>query len=520
MRDASTVNDCADSDAPIGSFHDEVATRLTTPVTVRARPGFTLAILLLVALVARAITFGDPVVHVDEEFYFGTAYGWLHGATPYVDIWDRKPIGLFIVYLPAAMVGLKAGIWAYQIMALASLVGTAWLIMRLAERAGWGKGALAGALAYILWVNLADGQGGQAPIFYNLLVIGAAALIVPRPGPGLDGGTKSPLPDFIAPGFAAMALIGLALQIKYSVVFEGLFFGLWLLWREWHAGRRWSIVPLGVGLAATALLPTAIAWFAWHRIGADEAWLYANLTSIVARRSDPALEQLANLMKIMLIAAPLIAASVLTWRSGRTAGPAERAIRIWLFAWLGVAAFGLLIFGAYFEHYTLPLLVPLSICASGFFGDGRTGRRIVLPLLLIGFLGGQVLLVIKAHNRGTAAQFASVVDAIGHGPGCLFVFSGESLFYPASGRCALTRYHFSSHLGRVREQGAIGVDQQDEIARILSLKPAIVVFRPAYRGERAELRAMAMAEMRRSYRLRATRQLGTRAIEIYARATP
>ncbi|MEP7007667.1 MAG: hypothetical protein ABI810_16930 [Sphingomonas bacterium] len=519
MRDASTVNDRAVAGAPIDTFYGQVAARLTTAGTVRHRPGFTLAILLLAALVARAITFGDPVVHVDEEFYFATAYGWLHGAMPYVDIWDRKPIGLFIVYLPAAMFGLKAGIWAYQIMALTSLVGTAWLIARLTERAGWGKGALASALAYILWVNLADGQGGQAPIFYNLLVIGAASLIAPR----ASEATKSPPPDVTA-GFVAMALIGLALQIKYSVVFEGLFFGLWVLWREWHAGRRWSIVPLGAALAVTALLPTAIAWFAWHRIGADEAWLYANLTSIVARRSDPALEQFANLIKIVLIAAPLIAASILTWRSGGVAEPAERAVRIWLFAWLGVAALGLLIFGAYFEHYALPLLVPLSICASGFFGNGRTGCRIVLPLLLIGFLGGQTLLVIKRHNRGTAAQFDSVVDAIGQGfgqnRGCLFVFSGESLFYPASGRCALTRYHFSSHLGRVREQGAIGVDQQAEITRILALKPAIVVFRPSYRGERAELRAMAMAEMQRHYRLRATRQLGTRAIEIYARATP
>jgi len=515
MRDASAVNDRVDAGARTGTLYGQLAARLTAPGTARRRPGFTLAILLLVALVARAITFGDPVVHVDEEYYFAIAYGWLHGATPYVDIWDRKPIGLFIVYLPAAMFGLKAGIWAYQIMALASLVGTAWLIMRLAERAGWGKGALAGALAYILWVNLADGQGGQAPIFYNLLVIGAAALIVPRPGEAMKS---------LVLGFAAMALIGLALQIKYSVVFEGLFFGLWLLWREWHAGRRWSIVPLGAALAVTALLPTAIAWFAWHRMGAGEAWVYANLTSIVARQPDPALEQFANLMKIALIVWPLIAASILTWRSRSVAESAERAMRTWLFAWLGAAMFGLLIFGSYFEHYALPVLVPASICASGFFGDHRAGRRIVLPLLLIGFLGGQALLVIKRHNRGTAAQFAGVVDAIGQGSGqkrgCLFVFSGESLFYPASGRCALTRYHFSSHLGRLREQGAIGVDQREEITRILALKPAIVVFRPPYPGERAELRDMAMIEMRRYYRLRATRQLGTRAIEIYARATP
>jgi hypothetical protein len=511
MRHASTVDDDTGAGRRAETFLDKFAAQLTMPGTARHR----VMILLLVALVARAITFGDPVVHVDEGFYFATAYAWLHGATPYLDIWDRKPIGLFIVYLPAAMFGVKAGIWAYQIMALASLVGTAWLIARLAERAGWGKGALAGALAYVLWVNLADGQGGQAPIFYNLLVIGAAALIAPRPDEG---------PKRLAPAFAAMALMGLALQIKYSVVFEGLFFGLWLLWREWHAGRRWSIVPLGAGLVVTAVLPTAIAWFAYHWIGADQAWIYANLTSIIARRPDPALEQFANLMKIVLIASPLIAPSILAWLSRNTAEPVARPTRIWLFAWLGAAALGLLLFGSYFEHYALPVLVPASICASDFFGDHRAGRRIVLPLLLIGFLGGQTLLVIKRHNRGTAAQFAGVVDAIGHGSGqnrgCLFVFSGESLLYPASGRCALTRYHFSSHLGREREQGAVGVDQRAEITRILALKPAIVVFRPPYRGERAELRDVAMGEMRRHYHLRATRQLGTKAIEIYERATP
>jgi hypothetical protein len=216
----------------------------------------------------------------------------------------------------------------------------------------------------------------------------------------------------------------------------------------------------------------------------------------------------------------MIVAVILAWRLRNEGEAAVQPIRIWLFAWLGAAAFGLLVCGSYFEHYALPLLVPASICASGFFGDHRAAQRIVLPLLLIGFLGGQALLVIKRHNRGTAGQFAGVVDAIGHGPGCLYVFSGESLLYPATGRCALTRYHFPSHLGRVREAGAIGVDQQAEVARILALKPAIVVFRPPYRGERAELRDMAMGEMHRNYRLRAIRPLGRQTIEIYERATP
>ncbi|MES2452306.1 MAG: hypothetical protein V4610_17290 [Pseudomonadota bacterium] len=479
------------------------ADRLTMPSTLVRR----LIVIAIVAIIARAITFGSPVVHVDEEFYFVAAQAWSHGALPYVDVWDRKPVGLFLIYLPAAALGMPLGIWAYQALALASLVATALLIARLADRAGWNKGALAGALAYVLWVNFLDGQGGQAPIFYNLLIIGAATLVAPRAGES-------------APrlrGFAGMALVGLALQVKYSVVFEGMFFGLWLLWRDWRAGARWTILPYGAGLVVVALVPTILSWLAFASLGASDAWLYANITSILDRKPDPMLEQLGNLATILLITSPLIAATLLAIGSDGHRTPETRRMRRWLFAWAAAAALGLLVFGSWFEHYALPLLVPLAICSAGFFGDHRSGRRVTLPLLLVALAGGQTLLFVKRHNRGTAEQFYAVAEAIGRGPGCLYVYSGESGFYPASGRCVPTRYVFPSHLGRIREEGAIGVDQQAEIERILAQKPAIVVLRPAYRGERADLRALVMDEMRRNYRLQAVRPLGNQAIEIFAR---
>ncbi|MFX7768436.1 hypothetical protein ABTK15_20735, partial [Acinetobacter baumannii] len=80
-----------------------------------------------------------------------------------------------------AAFGVPAGIWIYQMMALAAVTGTALLIWRLADKAGWGRGGLAGALHYLFMINFADGQGGQAPVFYNLLMAWAVLLIVPRP---------------------------------------------------------------------------------------------------------------------------------------------------------------------------------------------------------------------------------------------------------------------------------------------------------------------------------------------------
>ena len=464
-------------------------------------------ILLVVALAARAITFGNPILHVDEEFYFVTARAMLDGAMPFVDIWDRKPVGLFLIYAPAAALGYPAGIWAYQALALACLFATAILAARLADRAGWSRGALAAGIAVILWPNLIDGQGGQAPIFYNLLTIMAATLIV-------RGEREASAARRFAGGFAAMALIGIALQVKYAAVFEGLFFGLWLLWREWRAGRGPMRVALtAVPLAAVALLPTLAAWAVYAAQGQSEAWLYANFLSILDRNPDPALEQIGNLATIVLILSPLLAAAALSWRQR---GGSDAVA--FLFAWALAAVGGLLVFGSYFEHYALPLIPPLAICAAAFLG---THRRFALWMLVIAFAGGQVLLFAKRATRGTPGEIAAIARTIGTGSGCLHVYSGSTMLYPMTRRCAVTRWVFPSHLSRTRERGAIGVDQQAEIDRILGVRPEWVVMRKPYRGERPEIRQRMIDGVRNGgYRQVAVMPLGNERYTLWRRATP
>jgi hypothetical protein len=91
------------------------------------------------------------------------------------------------------------------------------------------------------------------------------------------------------------------------------------------------------------------------------------------------------------------------------------------------------------------------------------------------------------------------------------------MMYAYTGRCRLSRYVFPSHLGRVRERGAIGVDQQAEIGRILAQRPEIVVVRGKYPGERAELREMVLERMARDYRLRGSPPLGSGKILVFER---
>jgi len=483
--------------------------RLSIPITtstIRAATGpRRFALILLVAIAARWLTFGNPVVHVDEEFYWVVAHMMHGGAVPFVDVWDRKPLGLFLVYWPAAGLPLPWGTWAYQIQALACVVATAWLIARLADRAGWGGGATLAAFAYILWLDVMGGAGGQAPVFYNLPMIAAAMLIV-------VGEHRRARRLY---GCAAMLLVGAALQIKYSAVFEGLFFGLWLLWTEWRLARS---VPRLIGyaaiLAGLALLPTAIAFAAYARIGQADAFVFANFTSILARKPDPFLEQLGNAATLAALLSPMVAMALGARSPGASGDP---GVRRFLFAWFAAALAGVALFGSWFEHYGLPVAVPGAACAAGFFARTDRPRWLAPAILLLCALVGQVILVAQRIGRGDGTQLAALADAVGVGPGCLFVYSGSSMLYAETHRCALSRFVFPSHLNRDRENGAIGVDQLVETRRILAAAPAVIVVRPRFTGERPAVRALVLDTVRRRYRLVARRPLGDIALAVYAR---
>ena len=120
-------------------------------------PAGPLLLLLLVAITSRAQVFGNSLVSIDEQFYRLIGHRMLAGALPYVDIWDRKPIGLFLLF--AGFAG--AGTWSVivsQLVALAATVATAWLLFVVARRITTRGAALAAASIYIICLTVAGGE--------------------------------------------------------------------------------------------------------------------------------------------------------------------------------------------------------------------------------------------------------------------------------------------------------------------------------------------------------------------------
>ncbi|MFM9976502.1 MAG: hypothetical protein ACKVOP_00445 [Sphingomonadaceae bacterium] len=458
------------------------------------KPWPVFALLLAVTLAARAQTFGNPVTGFDEQFYLLVGDRMLSGSIPYVDIFDRKPIGLFLIHAAVRLLGGEGTIQT-QLVACAIVTATAFAIYRLACRIAPTSGAVAAALAYIFWLNLTEGEGYQAEVWFNLPMALAALLVCGAPRNVLA-----------YRGLVAMLLVGLALQIKYSVVFEGLFLGLALLWQARHR----TLVRL-VGLAAlwasAALLPTFLAAAAYWQIGYFDAWLFANFTAIAGKLPDPLSVKLEGFGLMALIAAPLVIAAI--------ARPAS-ALHRFVLAWLAASIAGVLLFGSYGAHYLMPVLVPLTIAAAP-----RLARPAwAVATLALGLIAGQAALALTYVGKGGRTEALAVAQAARpSGPGCLWVYDGYPALYRLTESCLPTRYVFPGHLNTANEASAaaLGIDPQAEVRRILASRPETIVDNyPRYsRGNRATA-ALVDAALASDYLLVATIRTGaTRERRVY-----
>ena len=459
--------------------------------------------LLLIALTvaARAHTFGNPITGFDEQFYLLVGDRMLSGAVPYVDIFDRKPIGLFLIHAVIRLLGGE-GTLATQLVACVAVAATAYVIVLIAQRIAPTWGAIAAGAAYIFWLNLAEGEGYQAEIWFNLPMALAGLLT-------LRAATR-PQTNVLALGAAAMLLTGIALQVKYSVVFEGMFFGLLLIW----AARRRGGATIKVAMSASlwivlALAPTALAVGAYAAMGHFDAWLFANVTSIGGKLSDPVSVKLEGLAVMAAILAPLVICA-----AARPTSAAHRLVLIWA----GASALGVLLFGSYGPHYAMPIMVPLTIAAAP-----RLSRLIWAgPILGLGAVGGQAAVAITYQNKGSRDAALAVADAARpRNGGCLWVYDGYPALYRLTGSCLPTRYAFPGHLNTANEASiaALGVDPVAEVKRILASRPEVIVDDwPLYDRRNPATRALVDAALARDYVRVATIKTGaTRERRVYRR---
>jgi diadenosine tetraphosphatase ApaH/serine/threonine PP2A family protein phosphatase len=452
-------------------------------------PLLTWAALAIIAILLRLPDIGNPLLDLDEQFYLLVGDRMLHGAIPYVDIWDRKPIGLFLIYAAARVPGGDPFV-GYQVAATLTLIATAGLVATLARRVvGAWAGAWAGigaGLVLLLWSEFLGGRGGQSPLFYDALMAGAA-LIIWLVISGRMAVWRG--------GLVAMLLCGLSLQIKPTTLFEGGWLGIALLVTAWRAGWRGAgIAGFALALIGTALLPTLAAFAAYATIGHAEAWWFANIVSIFHRGFAPGEPVAARLTGIaLMLLVPAIAA---LFGATRIRGDA----RWFLIGWLAAALVGFALVPPYYNHYALPLVVPVAVLAGAGIAASRAFASIVA-------LAGAGLLWLSGYpHPGERSDARTLLTRLSNsadryrGNGCLYAFDAPPALYVASGSCLPTRYPFPPHLSLWSEAHAIGVDQRAERARILAARPPVIITGPALGGSDPGAAAQVNVTVARAYR--------------------
>jgi hypothetical protein len=466
-----------------------------------------LAVLSLVAISTRAIWFGDPVAGFDEQLYSFIGWRMTQGDLPYVDLWDRKPFGLFAIFAFAHWL-FGPGAIAYQLVASIFALAGATLVYALSKQlVDRVSATFAGAL-YLMLIALYGSQSGQSEVFHTTLMLAMLWLV-----------RDWRRPDAVKRAAIAMLLGGIALQVKYTVLPQCAFFGAYALHGQWRNGAKLPrLAGLAVLFAALGVLPTALVGALYALWGQFEAFWFANFVSFFDRVPAGRFHR-EHLLALYPLAVPAII--------GLYAALRLNPPRDWgtyaLFAGWTLATIGTVLLPGTVYLYYFGALAPCTVLLALPLIDRRTRFGLIAAMLLV--LGPGRLLDLpqrydhsQAERRTEARLSAIIAPYVDSEQDCLYVFDGPTALYRTTGTCLPTRFVYPDHLNNALEIGSLGVSQTEELGRILATRPGVIVTadRPMTVQTEQSL-ALVATTVRRGYRPLITASLHNRGVTAWVR---
>ena len=428
---------------------------------------------LILALVSRISVFGDTNYFNDEYFYWQVGLRMHEGALPYVDVWDRKGPGLFLTYwLPGFF---SRSVYAYQTAALLAAAATGYIASRIAAHFTNPIGALLGGSLYLVLLVFFGGGGGQSPVFYNL-PMAMAALLVVEALPRLRQGAVP------ASVYAAMAAAGFTITFKQTAVCESAFLGLFVLWQLGRAkvsAIRFAASALALMAAGAAPMALFAAFYAL--VGHFPEFWHAMVTANLAKTYNPAGDMakrvgtLAALLSLAWIPALL---GLLIRDSSTTESSA--APRAFLAGWLLAGIAGVAAVPNFYEHYLLPLCLPVSVAAGRALGFRKIGPIYgYAAVLFILVLGPGFDFAARRASRTAMAAAAADIRSSAPQPR-LLVYEGPVDLYRQIGIYPPTPLYYPLHLYFPAESNVSHVPTADAMRAIIAWKPTAIVTYHAY----------------------------------------
>jgi hypothetical protein len=482
-----------------------------TSLLARSDFGIVLALALFTFFV-RGAWIGDPNADVDEQLYSLIGNQMLHGAVPFVDLWDRKPWGLFALFAAFHAVG-GAGSAAYQVGGALFTLAGAVMVFHLARVQADRMTAAAGGALYVVLCAINDAHSGNSEVFFIPMLI-AMAMLVRDPEH----------PRAVLRAVLAMLIGGIALQIKYTAIPQCLFFGLWALWGQWQRGMKlWQLTALAGSFGIMGLAPTLAVSAGYWAAGHWDEYVFANFISFFDRLPSAT----GRVQPVMLgYLAVQLSLSWLGIRAAQRSWPTGLP-RHYVFAmlWLVSALATVYLPATVYRHYLAALVPATALLALPLF-HREASAKINWPALLPAAV--YLLIVpyqywVSHENRSATFRLAEAItphlDA--RAGKCLLIFDGPTSLYGLTNSCLPTRLIYPDHLNNALEMNALEMRQEDEVRRILATRPPVIVTADLpLTPQNFAAKDQVDAVIARDYRLLAKEELHHRYITAWVRRQP
>lgn len=472
-------------------------------------------LVIIVVCVIRAMWFGDPVVSMDENLYALIGSKLADGYLPFSDYWDRKPFGLFAIF---AFSDFLPGPWSadspirYQIVGTLFTLAGSLLLYCLARPLVDRVTAASAAMLYPVLMASYGNASGQSEVFHVPIMLGMVWLLH-------DKRKFAVRKAAITRVIVAMLLGGIALQIKYTVLPQCIYLGLFGLWRLRIHFRGWlDFVTVAGAMVLTGLLPTIAVAGIYIGAGETQAFVYANFQSFFERESLGRFHP-KNIPGML----PMAALLATGWYAAHRLNPPAKPSLYLFYTGYAVAGIATVMLPGTLYLYYLAALVPAALLVSLPLLD-RTGPLRWAPLAFV----GAILLVMwnpieeltqsKIQRENFAALTEAVAPYVDGSENCLWVHDGPTALYKSTGSCLPTRYIYADHLNNGLERNSIGVSQNAEVERVLANRPTVIVTtRQLVVWHNRDVAATVRRAIENDYRLAADRPFGKRNFQVWVR---
>lgn len=435
------------------------------------RNGLVFLLFTLLAFFLRYPSFGYTAIDWDEITYSLIGEGWLQGKLPFRDLWDIKPIGIYIIYfIIHGLLGFS--IFAIRLSTLFVVVCSAFIIWLLLRKSNRTFAIAAGFGFLILFSFFLNGLSGNTELFYLCFeTIGVWFLFY--------GKKQYRLLSPLAFGFAFI--------IKYNTAFDILGFYLLHLYLHRRIFFRNPKSFLGYSLFySVAILPFLVSTIWVFSVGLGDSFLETHkiLFSNYAKKVT-FLEKIGSLQTYPILAI-LVSVQMGTFVLYLWKKKVPKILLI-SFLWTLTAFLAATWTGYFFEHYYLPMIVPTVIGSSFLF---RFIKSNFFPkykqeiIVLIAFL---ILIPVAVFVRKRVIKLSKVYPDIAKeiyvdienqkvDPRPVFVAKGTHGIYSLFKQIPINRVIQPGNFTDQTNAKAMFIDNEEIKLKVIENKPGLILF--------------------------------------------